>query len=286
MPKPLSTGYSGYPANVGALKNVGYEVSISGIPVKTKDWEWTISANATHYKNELTELPQEQIISGNKLLKVGGSIYDFFMVEWAGVDPADGLSQWYKTDSNGNRVKTKIYNEANTTASKIVAGSSLPDLVGGFSTNLKFKNFELSALFAYSIGGKIFNQDKLAILRNGGNAGRAMSVDLLDRWTPEHTNTDVPRMETSSSSSWISTSTRFLVDADYLRLKNITLAYNLPKSLLNKIEINNCRVYVQSENLFTLFGEQGMDPEQAVDGTSYFRYPAMKTVSFGINLSF
>ena len=285
LPKPLSTGYSGYLANVGALKNVGYELSVSGTPVKTKDWKWTISANATHYKNEITELPQTNIISGNKLLKVGGSIYDFFMVEWAGVDPTDGLSQWYKTDASGNRVKTKVYNEANTTASKIVAGSSLPDLVGGFSTNLNFKNFELSALFAYSIGGKIYNQDKLMILRNGGNAGRAMSADLLDRWTPEHQNTDIPRMETSSSSSWISTSTRFLVNADYLRLKNVTLGYNLPKSLLNKIQISNCRIYVQSENLLTLFGEQGMDPEQAVNGTSYFRYPAMRTLSFGINLS-
>lgn len=286
LPKAPSTGYSGYPANIGALKNIGYEISVSGIPVKTKDWLWTISANATHYKNEITALPQKTIESGNKLLRVGGSIYDFFIPEWAGIDQADGLPQWYKTDDSGARVKTKVYNEANKTASKIIAGSSLPTLVGGFSTNLKFRDFELSALFAYSLGGKIYNQDKLSILNNGTGAGDGMSVDLLDHWTPTHTDTDIPRLGTSFASSWTSTSTRFLVKGDYLRLKNITLGYNLPKSLLKKATIENCRVYVQSENLLTVFGQQGLDPEQSVSGTSYYRYPAMKTLSFGINLSF
>lgn len=286
LPKAPSTGYSGYPANIGALKNSGYEVQLSGVAVKSKDWSWTISANATHYKNEITELPQEKIESGNKLLRVGGSIYDFFIPEWGGIDPVDGLPQWYKTDATGVRVKTKVYNEANTTESKIIAGSSLPTLVGGFNTNLRFRDFEFSALFAYSLGGKIYNQDKLSILHNGTAAGDGMSVDLLNRWTPTNTNTDVPRLGTSFSSSWTSTSTRFLVDGDYLRLKNVTLAYNLPKSLLKKATIENCRLYVQAENLLTLFGQQGLDPEQAINGTSYFRYPAMKTISLGINLSF
>lgn len=286
LPKAPSTGYSGYPANIGALKNVGYEISVSSVPLQTKDWLWTISANATHYNNEITALPQRTIESGNKLLRVGGSIYDFFIPEWGGVDSADGLPQWYKTDVNGARVKTKIYNEANNTASKIISGSSLPTLVGGFNTNLKFKDFDFSALFAYSIGGKIYNQDKLSILNNGTGAGDAMSIDLLNRWTPTNTNTDIPRLGTSFPSSWTSTSTRFLVKGDYLRLKNITLGYNLPKSLLRKAMIDNCRVYVQAENLLTVFGQQGLDPEQSVSGTSYFRYPAMKTLSLGINLSF
>lgn len=286
IPKPLSTGYSSYPANVGAMKNVGVEVSLSGTPIKERDIEWNISVNATHYKNEITSLPQEQIISGNNIRKVGGSIYDFFLVEWAGINPENGLAQWYKTDTNGNRVITESYNEANNNESKIVAGTSLPDLSGGFSTDLRVKDFEFSALFAYSIGGKIYNGDKLAIQHNGSSAGRAMSTDLLNRWTPENTNTDVPRLQTTNSYAWTNTSTRFLINASYLRLKNITLGYNLPKATLNKIGIANIKVYGQAENLLTVFGEKGIDPEQTIGGSTYFRYPAMKTISLGINLTF
>ncbi|WP_165021712.1 SusC/RagA family TonB-linked outer membrane protein [Dysgonomonas sp. ZJ279] len=286
IPKALSTGYSGYTANAGALKNVGYEIMITGTPIKTKDLTWTISANVTQYKNEITDLPQDPIITSNKILTKGGSVYDFFLVEWAGVDPTDGLAQWYKTDANGNRVKTKVYNEANTTNSKIVAGSAIPDLVGGFSTSITFRDFDFSTLFAYALGGKIYNQDKIMILNNGRTAGRAMSEEILKRWTPENRDTDVPRMQTSTANAWTSQSTRFLVDGDYLRMKNITLGYNIPTSLLNKAQIGACRLYIQGENLLTVFGEQGLDPEQSVNGVSYFRYPAMKTFSFGMNLSF
>lgn len=286
MPKAPSTGYDGYIDNVGALKNVGYEFSVTGIPVQDREWRWSISLNITHFKNTITKIPQKEIISGTKLLKEGGSIYDFFLVEWAGIDPTDGLPQWYMTNDKNERVKTKNYSDANTTKSKIVAGTSLPDIVGGFSTNLTFKDFDFSATFAYSLGGKIYNQDKTFMLANGTNPGRAMSVDLLDRWTPEHTNASAPRMQTSTSNLWTSQSTLMLVDADYLRLKNITLGYSLPKALLKKVNIENIRIFAQAENLFTVFGEQGMDPEQAVDGVSFFRYPAMKTISFGANLSF
>lgn len=286
VPKPLSTGYDSYLSNAGAMKNTGYEISLNGTPVKTQDWAWTISINATHYKNKITALPQNRIETGYYLRTVGGSIYDFFLVEWAGIDPVDGLPQWYKTDEDNNRVITKKYDEANKSKSKIVAGSSLPDLSGGFSTSLQYKDFDFSALFAYSIGGKIYNRDKLSILNNGTHAGRAMSTDLLDRWTPENRNTNVPRLQTSNEYSWTNASTRFLIDADYIRLKNITLGYNIPKDILKKLGLETLRVYAQAENLLTVFGEQGIDPEQTVGGSTYYRYPAMKTISFGLNLSF
>lgn len=286
IPKPLSIGYSSYPANIGAIKNTGFELSLTGVPVRTKDWQWDISVNATHFKNEITKLPQEEIITGNKVLRKGGTIYDFFLVEWAGVDKENGLPLWYKTTDDGKREATTNYNEANTTASKIIAGTSLPSLMGGFSTNLRYKDFEFSALFAYSLGGKIYNGDKISILANGSSAGRAMSEDLLNRWTPENTDTDVPRLQTTNSNSWTNSSTRFLIDADYLRMKNITLGYNIPRSLLKKLEIESLKVYAQAENLLTVFGTQGIDPEQTISGSTYYRYPAMKTISFGLNVSF
>ncbi|MCD7936219.1 MAG: TonB-dependent receptor [Tannerellaceae bacterium] len=286
IPKPLSTGFSGYNANTGALKNEGVEISLSGTVLKTKDLSWDIFANATHYKNKITSLPQGEIISGNKLLRVGGSIYDFFLVEWAGIEESTGLPQWYKSNKDGTREKTTVYTQANNTDSKIIAGSSLPDLAGGFGTNLTYKGFELSALFNYTLGGKIYNGDKTGILHNGSTAGRAMSTDMLDRWTPENRHTDVPRLQTSNSSAWTSTSTRFLVNADYLRLKNLTFGYNFPRRLIQQAGIENLKLYIQGENLLTVFGEQGMDPEQTVSGGTYYRYPQMKTFSFGVNISF
>lgn len=290
MPKPLSTGYSSYWANIGALRNRGFEFNLSFTPIKTQDWQWSVNLNGTHYKNVITELPQEEIISGDKLLKVGNSIYDFFLVEWGGVDAESGLPQWYKTDENGNRVLTQVYKETNKEAGKpehrINAGSALPTLSGGFGSNLQFKRFDLSVLFAYQIGGKIYNGDKISILHNGSSAGRAMSIDMLDRWTPENPNANIPRLQTINANAWTSSSTRFLIDADYLRLKNITLGYTLSNSITNKLQINSLKVYAQAENLWTLFDEEGIDPEQTIGGSTYFRYPAMKTISFGLNLSF
>lgn len=283
IPKPTSTGYSSYYANTGKLRNTGVELQINVTPVKTNNWQWDIHANATHYKNKITELP-EDIVTSYQLKREGGSAYDWFLVEWAGVDPEDGLPMWYKTDSDGARVTTKIYDEANKTESKIIAGSSLPDLMGGFGTNLRYRDFELSALFAYSIGGKIYDRDKSFIL-NQSSAGRAMSTETLNRWTPENRYTDVPRVQTVAT-TWTSVSTRFLHDASYMRMKNLSLSYNIPSSLLKHIYLSNCKIYVQGENLFTVYKTEGLDPEQAVSGLSYMRYPNVRTFSFGVNVTY
>jgi len=285
MPKAPSTGFSSIDRNVGALKNVGWEFTLRGLPVRTDDWEWEISVNATTYKNEITKLPQGEIISGNKRLAVGTSIYDFFIAEWGGINPENGNPRWWKTNADGKRELTEIYDEANTTKSKINAGSALPDVSGGFSTRVSFKGLEVSAQFAYQIGGNIYNQDKLSLLHAGTNGGHSWSKEMLNRWTPENPYTDVPRLSTASkSSTWTSTSTRFLYDATYMRMKNLTVSYRLPKEWVKKIYLKDCQLFFTGENLWTCFKEQGLDPEQAIGGTTYFRYPAMRSFSFGINL--
>lgn len=113
-----------------------------------------------------------------------------------------------------------------------------------------------------------------------------MSIEMLDRWTPENTGADVPRLQTTNAYAWTNTSTRFLIDADYLRLKNISLAYNLPGALLERVGLSSLKLYTRAENLLTFFGAEGIDPEQTIGGSTYFRYPAMKTVSFGASVSF
>lgn len=285
MPMAPSTGYVGYDANIGAVKNTGIDVDIRTIPVKNDNFKWNLDINFSHYKNKVTSLPDntKSIISGTKILRVGGSVYDFYMPEWAGVNPENGLPQWYLADKDGNNTgeKTSKYSDAGS----FVAGSSLPDLVGGVQNSFTYKNFDLSALLSFSLGGQILDNDYIQLLHNGNNAGRAWSKEILNHWTPENTQTNVPKL-TTDATNWTSASTRFLYSGTYARIKNVSLGYSLPKTLLQRIHIDKIRVFATAENLLTFYGHKGMDPEQTVNGATYFRYPAMRTISGGVQLVF
>ncbi|MBW3519666.1 TonB-dependent receptor [Flavobacterium sp. NKUCC04_CG] len=277
-----STGFSSTSQNIGAIKNYGFEFTIEGTPIATPDWNWRLSLNATTYKNKIVSLPSAEMWSGAKKWVEGGSLYDFYLVEWAGVNPQNGNAQWYRYEADGTKVITEDY--ASTKESdKVKSGNSLPDVSGGFQSDLSYKGFELSALFTYSIGGKIYNGDKQS-LQHLGSEGTTWSTDMLDRWTPENTITDVPRLTTDPKSSWLSQSDRFLVDRSFLKLKTVTLSYNLPQNWMQKVKLERVSVYLQAENLLTFTKEQGLDPEQNLDGTTYYRYPSMKTISFGVNV--
>lgn len=277
-----SSGFSSMDENIGAIKNYGWELQIAGYPIVTKDWKWKLSLNATTYKNKITSLPADEMWSGNKKWVKGGSLYDFYLVEWAGVNPENGNPMWYRYNNDGEKVTTEDYSST-TTSDKVKCGNSLPKWTGGIQSDLSYKDFSLSFLFSYSLGGKIYNGDKLSLMSQGPT-GTSWSVDMLDRWTPENTNTDVPRLTTSPKSSWTNSSDRFLVDRSYLRLKNITFSYNLPKTILNTLTLKDASIFFQAENMLTFTKQQGLDPEQTVGGSTYYRYPAMKTISFGINV--
>lgn len=277
-----SSGFSSTSQNTGSIKNQGWEFTVEGYPVLTKDWKWRVSLNATTYKNEITSLPSKEMWSGTKKWVEGGSIYDFYLVEWAGVNQKNGNPQWYRYNEKNEKVITEDYSSTKT-SDKVKKGSSLPDVSGGFQSSLTYKGIELSASFAYVLGGKIYNADKVFLLHEG-SAGKTWSADMLNRWTPENTLTDIPRLTTSPKSSWTNQSTRFLIDRSFLRLKTLTLSYELPKVFLTSIGLSAARIFLQAENLLTLTKEQGLDPEQTFDGSTYYRYPAMKTVSIGVNV--
>jgi TonB-linked SusC/RagA family outer membrane protein len=297
--RPLSPslGYTAIDDNIGSLRNNGFEGQINLVPVVSKDFRWSLGFNFGHYNNKITQLPQKEIIAGNvgqlgstKKLTVGSSVYDFYIRDWAGVDQANGKPLWYKntytTDAAGNRTitgrtTTSVYADAD----QYFSGSSLPDLYGGVNTTFKYKNFELYALVAYNIGGKILDLDEVMILHTGENTGRTWGTEILNRWTPTNTVTDVPRL-TTTTTNWNSISTRFLYDASYARLKNVSLTYSLPNQWTSKIGLKKVRVYTRGENLLTYYKHKGMDPEQAIDGVTFYRYPAQKTFTFGFDVSF
>lgn len=288
--RPLATslGYTSVDENIGALKNTGVEFDLKGTLIHTRDFMWRLGVNLTHYKNVVTELPREDMpIVGVNRLKVGRSVYDFYLREWAGVNPDNGDPLWYKNvkDAQGNVTGRTTTNNYASADYYYVDKSSLPKVYGGFNTAFSYKGFELSAVFAYSIGGYIVDRDITMLWSNGSSTGRAWSTEMLKRWTPENPYTDVPALKTVSN-SWNSNSTRNLFNNSYLRMKNITLAYNFPQPMIKRISLNSLQLFVQADNLLTFSKNQGLDPEQGITGLTYYRYPAMRSISGGFNVSF
>lgn len=176
----------------------GFEVELSGDIIRTSKINWNISVNATTYKNKILTLPEEKRESGiwNGIFKMveGGSYYDYYIKEWAGVDPEDGKAMWYKdvTDKNGNTTKetTKTYSEA----TDYKAGCALPDLYGGISTSLNAYGFDFSIALTYQLGGQGYDYTYATLMNSAQGAGTNYHNDILNAWTPENKYTDVPKL--------------------------------------------------------------------------------------------
>lgn len=294
--KPLtpSTGYNGIDANIGSLSNRGIDGQITAVPIRNSDFHWNITLNLGHYRNRITRLPQDEILTGSigqygntKKMVEGGSVYDFFIKEWAGVNPENGKATWYKdvVDESGN-ITGRTTTENQTEATPYFQGSSLPDLYGGLNNSFSYKGFNLSFLLSYNIGGKIFDGDQPMIMHLGYAPGRNWSREALSRWTPENTDTDFPRLSYVSDSWNTIPSTRFLYNATYARLRNVNLSYALPRQLVSGWGLTDVRLRLIGENLLTFYGHKGLDPEQTVGGATFYRYPAQKAYSLVLNVSF
>lgn len=286
-PLPISTGNDAITTNVGSIKNTGIEFSLNAAIVKSEDFTLNAGFNLSTNKNEITELTQESFINGTKRWEVGKSLYDFYIKEWAGVDPADGYGRWYKDvldpngDPTGERELTKDFSEA----SKYYVGSSLPDLQGGFHTDILWGNFDFSALFSFSFGSQVYDYTYASLMGSFTSPGYQQSPDLIDRWQEPGDITDVPLL-LQAQNDFNGTSTRFLFDNDYVRLRAITLGYTIANTITKSIGLNDIRIYVRGDNLFTWQSHFGIDPEQNISGTTNARSYLLKTISVGLNVKF
>ncbi len=296
QPLPLSTGFEKYDANIGSIKNTGIEIDFNATIIKNTSFRWDFGFNLTHYKNRFTELPQKEIIAGNKKYMVGHSINDYFIKEFAGVDPETGESLWYtdeqKVDENnqpvfdaegkpvftGSKIATNDYN----LATNYYAGSRMPDYTGAVQSTLSLFNFDFHVLATYSKGGKIYDYVYAGLMDDG--FGEAMHADILNRWTPDNPNTNVPKL--NGDQNMAAESTRFLIDASYIAINNISLGYTFPQELAKRIYINDLRLYVSADNLWVFSGKKGLDPRQFFDGNSTDVYSPVRIISFGIDLKF
>lgn len=303
-----SSGYSSILSNIGAMKNNGVEIDLKGTIFTTKNFGLDLGLNIAHYRNKITSFPVKKgVQSGTKFLVEGGDIYAFKLVEWAGntkdgeplydrtkageiveVRKASaGEPSWYLFDENGKKYKSTQYSTASTYYRQNM-GSALPKVYGGLNLDFRVYDFTITALFSYSLGGKLYATDYLGNYSYGTSKGRPLAKEMLNRWTPENQDTDLPRLTTKSlQDSYLSQSSKHLYNGSYGRLKNLAVTYNVPSEFLKKIKMSNASVFFQGENLFTIFGEKGIDPESGgLNGTTSYRYPAVKTCSFGVNLTF
>lgn len=265
--------------NIGAMVNRGVEISANADIIRTKDFTWNVSANVSYNKNKLVELyngvtEYVQSTTGLKFV-VGHPVHEFFLNRYAGVNPANGDALWYTKDGE---LTTEFREE-----DKVMTGKTFDSpWAGGFGTSLAWKGLSLSAQFSWMANRWVMNNDRFFEESNGLYSSYNQSKRLLyDRWKKPGDVTDIPRYGVVAQLD-----DRFLENASFLRLKNLTLAYVLPQAWLKKSNFfSSARVYLQGQNLLTFTGFQGLDPEVA---SNIYRaqYPASRQFTLGVEVSF
>ena len=206
---------------------------------------------------------------------------------YAGVNPETGASQWRITNEDDTYGVTEDYAEASEKKNSASPGTSLPDIQGGFGTTFDAFGFDLSLSCTYALGGLTYDYAYQQLMHAGeaGEAGSNWHKDILNSWTPDNTNTDVPKVDYGSVDQNAS-SDRFLTKSDYLSFNNVTLGYTLPESILARINIGYLRVYMAADNVLLLSRRKGLDPRQNFNGTTGFIYSPIRTMSIGAKVKF
>ena len=307
---PISYGFAGYYDNIGDMRNSGIEFAFNGNIMTRKNFSWDAYINFTHYTNKILMLPDthknreiggyEGYASGNKFVGEGLPLNTFLMPKYAGVDKTNGLPMWYKDyvkeDADGNPVLDEngkeifLYRGTTTEyseATDYLCDDPTPDLYGGFGTSFSFYGFDVSASFTYSIGGLTYDGGYAAYMAPpGGTVGSNFHEDVFKAWTPENKDSDIPRF-VYNDQNINGSSDRFLVPASYLNFQNAQIGYSFPAHMLAKARISRLRLYLTCDNIIYWSYRQGLDPRQSLSGsTSAENYSPVRTVSFGLNLTF
>lgn len=290
-PTPASIGYTSVPVNVGSMRNSGFEIELLYRPIATRNFTWEINANATFVKNKILELAPElngELISGSRILREGESMYQYYLVKYAGVNPENGKAMYWAKDDAGNEYQTDDWAVANAT-NKQGTGDILPVVYGGIGTTLKAYGFDFSIQCSYQLGGEIWDYGYQDFMHSGTSDSYGLNwhKDILNAWTPTNTNTDVPRLDASDPYSfYLYSSDRALESSDYFAINNITLGYTLPASFTKKFGIETLRVYGAADNVALFSARKGLDPRQGYLNASTSTYTAMRCISGGIKLVF
>jgi len=294
VPVPSMSGTTSVFGNVGSMTNTGVELTLNSVNIAKKDFRWTTSFNVARNRNELTKLDGEQkeILPNDarfaNALIIGQPIGIFYAPKFVGADPANGDPLFLKEDG---KTTTNRYDEAG----KFIIGDPNPDWIGGITNTLTYKGFELSFLFQGVFGNEV--QDGAGgFMSASGDWFDNQTRDQLNRWQKAGDQTMVPQARINRWGDFESPSisSRYVYDASYVRLKNLTFSYNVPSKWMNKVGMSNARVYVSGVNLLTFTDYPGWDPEVNTDyrsgnvnqGSDFYAAPQIKSVVFGLTLGF
>ena len=315
---PGSSGSTLIQYNDGVLANRGLEFNANINLIQTEDFSMSLNVNGAMLTNELEEMPTDYFTGEPKVLdgrySAGKSLYDWYMREWAGVNPATGTAMWnlYYDDMNNDgifdsgdsainsmtlymdefpdanvqKTSTETYSDA---TQKYVGKNNQPDIAGGFRLNAAYKNFDISAQFTYSIGGYIYDNGYATIMQNRSLAGSDnFHTDARNAWKQPGDITNVPRLSAGYSTDvqHNSYSTRFLTKADYLSLNNVRLGYALPRDAVSKAKLENVSFYVSGDNLMMLSARKGLNPQTLISSSGSGIYMPMTTFSIGTKIQF
>lgn len=285
-PLPYGTGYASITSNLGEVENKGVEIGINTVNVKTNNFSWSTSFNITFIDNKVTKLFDGlNVLPGNQSVRVGHALNANFTRIYAGVNPATGRPMWL--DSLGN----VTYNPVSPRDLRVV-GDDFVDTYGGFTNTLSYKGLELTAFFQYEYGRQALNTQRMFLSQLAQTVRNGESYFFENRWTTPGQITSVPRpYDTGSEPQGISqttASTRYYEDASYIRLKQLTLAYNIPVNLISRLKLSSARIYAQGTNLLTWTEWKGYDPEwYSTDPnnlTNQGNIPQTKSYTFGVQL--
>lgn len=278
-------GTSAMDANIGSMQNRGVELFLQYTLIDTKDWRFSVSANGSYNKNKILELgsaDEDGLVHGGgaRALKIGESFGEYYVARYAGVNPANGNALFYDIDGN----LTERLRDADRVFRNL---QSIPEVQGGFGAVLSYKNFTLAQNWVFFDRVWRNNLD-LADMEGTSNYNEFNAAySLFSAWQQPGDITGMPRLNAGIGTiDHINGSDRYVHDASYLRMRNISLTYTLGKEHLARLPIDGLSVYVQGENLLTFTKYQGYDPESGYSGTESSRYPSSHFYSIGVNLNF
>jgi len=316
---PPSTGDAVILTNDGALENRGFEFNVTGNIVRNKDFNLSLTLNGEMFSNAITKMPIENSTSLPKVINVDGrfgqsqgkSIYDYYMREWAGVDPANGnpmwIENWSDENSNGQYdsgegiqdmliytaanpdavIEERITNTYSNATRKYSGKSVIPTVRGAFRLNSSYKGFSLSTQFGYSLGGYGYDAQYANLMTNGKVGGSSYHSDMQDRWMQPGDINDVPRLYSNENVQVVSSSTRFLQSSDYLSLNNVRLGYTVPSQFLGKTGFSSVNLWVSGDNLFLLSSREGYNPTTSLIGESgRYTYNPISNYTLGVRVKF
>ena len=293
--------------NVGTMYNRGVELSVNTVNVRMANgFSWTSNINGTILKNRVTELATpNDIIAANQRASLGSSLGIYFLPQWAGVNPDNGNAQFYDKDGNIKQYDAAFTTNAGATQGRWLTAAGdvtsaittadykysnktgYPTFYGGFDNTFAYKGIELGVFLQYSGGNLVYNAYRQALL---SNSLQNNAEEIKDRWTTPGQQTDIQKLVLRDVVS-TQNSTRWLEKGDFLRIRQLSLGYNLPEPLIKRLGINSLRVYTLVQNVYNFTGYKGLDPEVNTNRSNNISYgvdgrsvPPTRSFTFGLNV--